>query len=363
MQQPDFNTEVRQSSPGMVSALSGWPLEAAVAIDTKSIGFLRETCRLSNSWKQSFSALVDFGIMEGPDRFLAGLPTRGDAPSSRAEAIEQVGGVLRSMTPREIIHAGMGSVPQGFIGALAKLGPEPLARGRYVSLFELFASSDPLQTERRRTILQLERLDEARLDIIEAVDPVLLVPSLIRRIRSIEQATQISANIALIRRWCSNADDLALRKSLTDSKATLTQWCRSWLLRADRPDPVEFGLESHPDWELVTTSNVRRVASEFRNCLESKLGKILSGVWVAAVYRPLGVICLFVRTEPHGWLFTGAHAPGNRFVSAEIVAEIESVILAGGEGWTVRAKTQEHLLPALELFHPLGHFDLDGDFD
>lgn len=344
---PDDENSSRSPKP-----LSGWLVEPAMILDEANPGFLRQTCRAKAVWRQCFAAILAAGLLNHPALFLRrlhGQPVEGHP--SWADLLRDVAEVLPLLQPREMVMAGMGSCPDGFLGALAKCGPKLLSRHAYVRLLDLCTGSDPILRRRRRVLEQLTSLDEGQFEALTRLEPIFLAPVVVNRVHSRAQADSLNEMLAVIRACCTTATDDGIRQSLSSFVAGgARRWARSWLERADTS--VSSLIIDDPEFEVVTPGTAARVAERFRNCLKSMRPRMLTGTWAAAVYEPASLILTFVRLADDRWLLTGSHAVGNGTVSPTLHQAVREKVLSLGDGFMVPAEASSHLRAAAEMADP-----------
>lgn len=340
--------------------LSGWLVEPAMILDEASPGFLRQTCRSKPIWRQCFAAILAAGLLSHPALFLRrlhGVPV--EAERSWSDLLQEVAEVLPVLQPREMIMAGMESCVDGYLGALAKCGPKLLSRDAYVRLFDLCTGADPMTRRRRRVLEQLASLDEGQFEALTRLDPILVVPVVVNRIHSREQADSLNDMLAVIRACCTTATDDSIRQSLSSFVAGgARRWARNWVERMDIG--VSSLIIDDPEFEVVTPGTAARVAERFRNCLKSMRPRMLTGTWAAAVYEPASLILTFVKLADNRWLLTGSHAVANGVVSPVLHQEVRKRVLSLGDRFIVPAETPPELQIAAEMADP---FMFGNDLD
>lgn len=337
-----------------------------MTLDEASVGFLRHCMSSRVDWRQAFAASIAGGlVLDHPAAFLEralGEDVARDRPWQ--DLLAEVGHLLPAMRPSEIIEAGLERCPDGFRGALRKLGVETMrTRAAYVRLFDLFASPEPSKASRRRVIEQLGALDEARLEIVEKLDPIFLAPGVVAKIRTPEQADFINHQLRAIRQLCSTATDAAIADSLGSGPGVaLSEWARNWFRRADRAVPIDTPWSRDPDFETVTLATLGRISREFRNCLaERKVGALVSGTWSAAVVT-IGdqkVIATLSLISGGQWLLTGIHGLANLPVRQSIREAVRSKI-EGIEGCVAPMRASEAVRPAVQAFHHFADLAFEG---
>src|SRR5215203_3257398 len=209
-------------------AFGGWPLEAICDLDADCPGFLNHVLHASDAKRQTLycaAALLSTGTTEALGNAL-GLV----GPSGR----DALGAIARGLVvrkPSAIVQAVFGSVPDSFLGALARLGPDPLSEPRlYRDLHTLFA--DPEQRNRARLLRQTPgAISETKVRIALALDPVLVCQQVFDSLQKPEEVEQLHAALNLIRRTVSTATDEALSTSLKQLEpgGDPSDWAKAWL--------------------------------------------------------------------------------------------------------------------------------------
>ena len=124
-------------------------------------------------------------------------------------------------------HDPVESVPtitwntQGLAGSLSKIGSQPLRHaGDYLRLVSLLTATDPETKLRAKTLLQVNRLDADLISAVLELDPIALIPAILRRVKDGPEARRLNQRLAAIRLVCSTATDEALRQSLECQSAS-----------------------------------------------------------------------------------------------------------------------------------------------
>lgn len=337
----------------------GWSLDAVAVIDKAAPGFLLHVLGASPKWRQAVFLAIGCGVLPNPDEFL--LRANGVASGQRSwSAVQQdLGECLMAMTPRQIASATLGEIPDGLSGCLARLGSLPLRNaGDYLRLVEILTSTDPEMKLRARTLLQLDRLDADLISASLELDPIALIPGILRRVKDGLEARRLNQRLAAIRLVCSTATDEALRQSLEDRGPNFRghDFAHSWLEKADRPPVVCAALDDHPDFESITPQTCGKIGKEYLNCLGSKAQQMVSGTWGAWLWKP-GPLFVTVTKCEEGPLLTGIYSPGNREVEREQARLVKEVL----RGLEILTFTRCEPLEAVRLL-TLGRFE-DMDFE
>jgi len=349
-----------RNQPNRLRALTGWPLEAALVLDEAAGGgFLRASCSAGQQWRQAFAAALAGGLLNHPDLFLRRTLGSDPGGQSWSSLACEVAALLPLMRPREIVEAGLGTCPDGYLGALGKLGVEPMSADAYVRLLDLFTSSNPEVKKRSRVVRELPALSESQLAAIEVLDAALLHPAVARFTRTSPQAEALNSALTLIRSCCSSATYEAVQQSLSVfGTSGQPRWVRNWLAKADIGS-VALQIDD-PEIEVVHPGNAGRVAKSYSNCLGAMATKLLVGTWAAVVYRPAELILTFSKLADDRWVMTGVYARANATVSAESRERARLKVRQLGPRFILAAETPVELQGVAGMIDPFG-FDQDLD--
>lgn len=313
---------------GVLRPFEGWALDAAGVLDRAYPSFLLHLLGSSPRFRQSVFLALAHGVLPNPQEFL--LRANGDASETQqwTGVQHEVAQALMAMSPRQIVSATLGEIPDGLVGCLARLGDQPMRHaGDYVRLVGMLTATDAETKLRAKVLLQVNRLDSDLLSAVLEIDPIALIPDIFRRLRCGLEAGRLNQRLTAIRLVCSTATDEALRQSLEDRALDFSgsSFAQSWLDKADRPPVVCEALDAHQDFERVTGANASQVAQENHNCLGSQSHKLIDGTWGAWVWKP-GPLILCVTKCQEGLLVTGIYCPGNREVPRELARTVKDVV-------------------------------------
>ena len=151
------------------------------------------------------------------------------------DPVAQIARALTGLRARQIAQAVYGSVPDGFLGLLARLGGDPLPDpADYRLAFNLF--NDPANKARAKLLRQIEgRISPTKIRVVAKLDPLLLCKAVLDRVHDVERVEALHAALSLIRSLVPDATDDALRQSLAQvspSDHDLSQ-VGAWLAQAD----------------------------------------------------------------------------------------------------------------------------------
>jgi hypothetical protein len=276
-------------------SFSGWSLSIAVELDAACPSFLSFVfCAAALKRQAIFSALATL-IREGHETLAARLRPLVTADDQiHQTSYEQIARALMAGRAREIVQAVFGDVPEGFLGALSRIGDEPLRKpGLYSTLFEIF--SEPQHRVRRNVLRQRSgSITATHIEVISRLDPILVHRNVLNRLYGASQADDANAALALVRDTVSSATDEAIRQSIEDlgAKTDLGALFSRWLEKVDRP-PVRLPIpEDDPDFAVLTSgAAMTSLGRRFRNCASSRIIYLAQGAQVLLEWQhPPGLI-------------------------------------------------------------------------
>jgi hypothetical protein len=259
----------------------GFYLETACLLDAACPGFLNRVLYASNLRRAAiFAALAEIkldGIDEAVSRLRSFAPTFCDP---HLDIWAQVARALLTLRAREVIQAIYGSVPDGFLGLLARIGADPLPRGVYRLAHALYA--DPGQRVRAKLLRQSPgRVTADMVEVAARLDPVLLHQNVLVRVRNVGHVETMHAAIALIRALVPQANDEALHRSLDGlrpSDKDMARWIEVWLRRATQVPYAPPILANDPDLRVLNGHDLVRLARRFHNCGADRVGHVAAGL-------------------------------------------------------------------------------------
>jgi hypothetical protein len=225
--------------------------------------------------------------------------------------------MLRDGAPKDILYFSLGVVPDGLVGALARLIGEPLAsREALLVLQRIF-----LEPGHKRAGLQwMGEITESGLMALEALEPAIVCRAVVEGCVSPHLAFNLNRAVAFLRTVSSGLTDEVLQARFASIKAPsgVPRLLRRLLHRADvfPPQPVEADDEIRP---LVHGRDFVRAARKYRNCLRDKLGPALSGALAIAEFRGEALLEFRPLTMAPGWMLREVHVHGNDVVPREIL--------------------------------------------
>lgn len=325
--------------------LDGWAGDFATHIDTLDAGFYGHLVRLPLGFRQ-----VAFAVMAAKAQ--SDLPEPSDTGGHSAAEdpadinLMQMTQAIRTQSPRRLLIEAYDSCPDGFMGALGKVGPVAQPKQFYGRLHDLF--SDPDKRQMADVARQFRRFDAVKLEILAALNPFFLVPRFAEMVASVQEALDLTEALSIIRQSCSRATDEALGASIRHHKGSIPQWIERWLSAADHIPfpPHDLGSEFVP---LDTAKKLADAGRRYENCLRSSaiFIRVLRGMTRFWEHPRFGVIVEAQATGPAtGWCYAAIHMPRNRFPSFEIAGRVENHFLGVGFGslnWEPQALPWEAL--------------------
>jgi hypothetical protein len=260
---------------------SGSYLETASLLDAACPSFLNRLLCASDLRRAAiFAALAEirFDSIDGVISRLRSLGPVICYPDLDIWA--QVARTLLTLRAREIVLAIYGSAPDGYLGLLARIGGDPLPRGVYRLAYALYA--DPGQRVRAKLLRQTPGRITA--DVIETaarLDPVLLHPEVLQRVRDVGQVETVHAAVALIRALVPKASDEALHRSLDGLRASdkdMARWIERWLRRSTRVPYAPPIPENDTDLRVLNGLEMVELGRRFRNCAADRVGHLAAGL-------------------------------------------------------------------------------------
>lgn len=334
---------------------SDWALDRAINLDRACPGLLASTLYYGPARRQAvFLVLASFGWLGQPEiaRRLRHAVEDTDAPGQSDEAV--IGwAILLIRRPRDLVRALFGSVPDGLLGAMQRLGHDPVgAPETYKELQRLFFSDASADKGRVKVLGQMSgSLVGAQIEIVSLLDPMLLHPAFVANVYETRQVADLNAALAYVRARCSGATDEAIRSSLArlkpgDHRSMLYKW---WAYRFDR---LPRSLDTHGDPTLVILGSAEALSDagrRYANCLKSKVGEVYVGNYVYIEYRPVapepGVIAE-LRVTTQGFLLEGLYARKNCKVRSERAATVRRKLAACGVALYDHAQDDRDLVAA-----------------
>jgi hypothetical protein len=303
-------------------------LDLAVTLDCACPGTLAASMFWGNLKRQTFFLLLS--EIDGRDPAPIAERLRAAAPGVCHPGLDPLAVIARAcvvLRPRDILQSLLGVVPDGFLGTLTRLGPDPISptRMRYHTLLRIFSSPEPDDKLRARVLRQIGgTLTGDHIGIVTSLDPIFLYPAFVVRLCSRETASALTHVLGHIRRVCSTATDEAIRESVERiGDTTISEWARKWMNRFDRL-PHDHPFHGAPDFKVLDNGAAMEGAGRehrYANCLRDRTAMVALGrnLYVEYLHPDLvtGLIIELRRTTA-GWMLEQMHGRKNRRVRLSV---------------------------------------------
>lgn len=272
----DAASEVAPTSSLRLRSVSGWTLEQLVQLEDRARvpgSLLRYTLTASDLRRQVIFAVLASGAAADPDGFLHRLGTddRLTCPhASLAYAIK-----TRRVEP--LLEAAFGPV-QGLVGALRRIGPDPLDHPHVYRVLHQHLCDDGTAPALAHGAITSERINA-----LSGLDPMFCISGLPPI--TVQEAHALTASIDVLAEHCSMASEKVLAFSARELRDTSVEsWLGRWVQRLDRfaEPPVPGDAEVVP---LRSAKEMRDAAKRFRNCLGKDDKIVAAAAGVSSFYE------------------------------------------------------------------------------
>lgn len=348
--------------------VTGWPAPILASLDEVAPGFLVAMSRSKAVYRQAIFAGLAAGIVDRPTEFLERATGGEMTETSWHGMAANLALTLLNMTPQELLAASHRTVGDGLLGALERIGYQPLtAPNAYPRLNALLTGRG--NGRRVRALQQGGRIQDRLLDVVERLEPALLHPNVVRRIRTVTHADQINETLRLVQQVNSSATPEAIWKSSSDlgDGTDLTDWLRRFLLKGDCFPAPPFEMNDAELVPLRSGQELEDAGHRYSNCLSTKVLQVLSGRTYFYEFTVLpGAVVSFHRLSCGTWLMTKAYGRRNGTVSREITDQIRAKVQALGGKCLTLIPVQPRYMIADRFFdgHDFGFWsDIAEDMD
>jgi hypothetical protein len=315
--------------------LLGWATDSLIRLDALAPGLISRLLTVSPLRRQAiFTVLASRQLVELHDESL-GRSDDGDE--------EKLAHVLREGRAREILEYAFKDVPEGWLGALERLGGEPMrGRNAYIKLHSIFAN--PSHRNKAKALRHVGQITEKMLLILDALDERWVHAEVLKRIECLAEAKDFNRAIAFAQSVCSRATNEAVADAIArlPPQASLTRLVHRYVQRADRyPDhPVARTEDLRP---LTNSRDLIEAGRRFRNCLPRKVGDVLVGSVSFAEFHGECILEFRPLSGRCGWLLWEVHGPRNEPLPAHLAQAAADACLhqgiprvddgVGGDDW------------------------------
>lgn len=293
-------------------ALLGWATDRLVQLDALAPGLLARVLTASPRSRQAILMVLATRLLIADGESLG-----------RADDGEDVNlaFVLREGRAREILTYALGDVPQGLLGALERLGGQPLGTiSSYVKLHGIFATAK--HRRKAEALRHVGQITERMLHVLDALDDRWIHAEALKRLPNVVAAKDFNQAVAFAQAVCSKATDEAVATAIARLAPTspLSSVVSRFVRRADR-------FPSHPITEdddirpLNSARDFITAARRYRNCLAKEmLDQALAGQVAFAEFRRECIVEFRPLSLGRGWLLYDVHVDRNGLVDGQLSA-------------------------------------------
>ncbi|MHC2017798.1 hypothetical protein [Methylobacterium sp. CM6247] len=345
----------------------GFYLEVASKLDIACPGYLNRVLHASTLKRSiQFAAYPEIDFSQ-PELMAARLCVLApDACCPSLDPVAQIARGLLALYPRNIARAAFGSVPEGFLGMLGRIGDDPLPDpADYRLAYNLFAV--PVNKARAKLLRQKAgQISAKHLRVATVLSPVLVHQQVFERIRSEFSAESLNMAADLIRQLHPAVTDEALHASLdglSPKDRDLSEWVGTWLSKAEIvPMTSPFPIED-PDLQLITPAKLAELGRRFKNCAASYASYLALGTHLVFEWtRPGQTAVIVLRSLSDGrWLIEQVRSQSNDVPAHDTLLAIRAKLQSHGilrYGGSGRAEITKRLVHFLRLYGLEGHGDL-----
>lgn len=289
---------------------SSWAIVEARRLGSEFLAWL--LCDAGDARRQVAFGLAAHGWLEQPEAVVAQLsPDRLSDPSAA------LCDLLRTTDLSNLVCAGFGHCPEGFLGGLRRVGPDAFSDPEsYRQYFSLFA--EPHFKPRRKIAQHLGTMTESKLRMLLEIDGSLLHVAFIDRLSSIEQVRSVNIALAAIRAASDREQEAALVAAAIDGgeDQQVERFVSAWIKRCRFPDlPFETDADAGV-FPLQSAAQLIGRSIRYRNCARGlhRVVDAIAGRSAYVAYEPEGkptAMALLYRLSNGAWLVEGIYGPGN----------------------------------------------------
>lgn len=362
-------TSTCQAPTDRYRAITGWPCAFLAGLDDVRPGFVVAASRSKPVHRQALFAALASNVIDRAEGFLERATGEESEGKAWPETLADLAAALLKMSPQDIVAAAYPCAPEGFVGALSRIGYAPLgtadAYGRLHALF-----TDRGNARRVRALRYAGQISDRTLDVIEALDRALLHPKIVQRVRSAAEARQINETLRLVQEVNGSATSTAISKSASDlgDCTSLGDWLRRFLLKADQFPAPPLGDGDQEFVPLRDGPALTDAGNRFSNCLATKVLQVLAGrAYFYEFTAAPGAIVSFHRLNTGDWLMTKVYGHNNFPVRPDLVERVRVKVATLGGACLSPAPVHPRFMVADRFFerHEFGFWsdivdDLDG---
>jgi len=340
--------------------IEGWALPALVRYDEAYPGILRFAMSASAFRRQAIflvlAAAFPNRVDTIADRVRGVLPESFPDSGNPHEAIAQA---LMTSRVRDLLQALFGPV-EGLVGALNRLGPDPLHPLKYRGLVDLL--SNPEHEARAKVLRQLQTIAPDTLLVLRMLRPSFLHADVVQRLDSFDKVQQFHVALDLIRDVRPNVTDDELLASIKalGPKSKLGNWAERWLAKAVFPSfPA---IQDDDEWVGLRSGEAMHEAGRrFSNCLKTKVSAAAMGRSAYIEFRPTPAIIELAGLSRGQWVLEGVYGPKNGPVDRETARAIRRKLDHAGILVPAYLAQASRYRKAAEILNFFSFTDIDVD--
>lgn len=292
--------------------LLGWATDSLVQLDPLAPGLISRVLTTSPKSRQAIFTVLASRLLISEHNDAFGRIDDGDDAN--------LAFILREGRPREILELVFRCVPDGWLGALERLGGQPMASlNGYMKLHAIFAN--PRHRRRAEALHHVGQINEKMLLVLDALDERWVHAEALKRLPTTVAAKDFNRAIAFAQSVSTRATDEAVTMAigLLAPTAPLASVVRRFVRRADLfpPHPITGDDEIRP---LTSARDFIEAGRRYRNCLAAMLDRALAGQVAFAEFRNETIVELRPLTLEKGWLLEQVHVARNALVPSELAA-------------------------------------------
>ncbi|MBL0407849.1 hypothetical protein JKG68_28505 [Microvirga aerilata] len=210
---------------------------------------------------------------------------------------------------RDLLDAAYGPV-DGLIGALKRLGDDPLPRGSYRDLMSVL--TEPEHRVRAKLLMHMPNITTKKLTTLLWLEEPFILKELVERLAPDDVARFWTA-VRIVNHLSPQmtTDDLIGSIKSLEPGSSLRTWLQNQVRRATEFPVALPGLDK-AFVPLTTAEAIRGKALEYRNCLKSQFGEMALGRKCFVEYQPCPVIIELTALSEDRWAcFDKMYGPRN----------------------------------------------------
>jgi hypothetical protein len=229
---------------------------------------------------------------------------------------------------RDLLNAAYGPV-DGLIGALKRLGDDPLPREGYRGLMSLL--TEPEHLARAKVLEQMSKITPDHMTTLLWLEEPFVLKELVERL-SADDATRFWTAVALVTRLSPEltTENLIASIETLEPSLNISLWLQNQVRRATK-FPINLNGLDQAFTPLTSAEQIRTKALEYRNCLKSQFGEIALGRKCYLEYLPSPAIIELIALSEGRWAcFDRIYGPRNSRLNSTTRRTILGKLRASG---------------------------------